>query len=157
MRSRGAMRDQAPDLNALRAALTAASTSDASPRATSAITSPVAGLMVWKVLPFFEETNLPSMKWRVSGFSLAAALCSAFASSAFACSRFMMVPPLPRVRHPFGHTKSALLIARPVGPRQGSGKAQMGHLATSSKVLGMRGNLRPLAGPDTLAMERVEP
>jgi hypothetical protein len=62
MRSRGAMRDQTPDLNALRAALTAASTSLASPRATSAITSPVAGLMVWKVLPFFDETNLPSMK-----------------------------------------------------------------------------------------------
>src|SRR4030095_2892334 len=90
MRSRGAMRDHTPDLKALRAAFTAASTSDASPRATSAITSPVAGLMVWKVLPFFEETNLPSMKWRGWGFSLTAALCSAFASSDLACSRFMV-------------------------------------------------------------------
>ena len=83
IRSRGAMRDHTPDLKALRAAFTAASTSDGIAARTSAITSPVAGLMVWKVLPFFEATNLPSMKWRVSGFSLPAALCNAFASKAW--------------------------------------------------------------------------
>src|SRR5687768_7666216 len=157
MRSRGAMRDHAPDLNALRAAFTAASTSDASPRATSAITSPVAGLMVWNVLPFFEETNLPSMKWRVSGFSLAAALCSAFASNDLACSRFMSSSlALFGARGVVGRANPALLIALRRWPRQSTGLTRMGHAIMPGKALGLRGNPGPFARPDAFAMKRIK-
>src|SRR5579872_6213492 len=89
MRSRGAMRDQTPERNALRAALTAASTSLASLRATSQMTELSTGLMDSKRRPFLASTNLPSMKLRVSGFNLAATLCQPLRSKALAWSRFM--------------------------------------------------------------------
>jgi hypothetical protein len=66
MRSRGAMRDQTPARNALRAASTAASISFPFAAATEAIGSPVAGLMLSKRSPSMESTNTPLMKSLVS-------------------------------------------------------------------------------------------
>src|SRR5438309_1990203 len=59
--------DQGPSSNALRAALTARSTSALSPSATWQIASPVAGLSVGNVLPETLSSHLPPMK---SGWSL---------------------------------------------------------------------------------------
>ena len=59
------MRDQTPERKALRAALTAASTSLASLRATSQMTELSTGLTDSKRRPFLASTNLPSMKLRV--------------------------------------------------------------------------------------------
>src|ERR1700732_1714465 len=50
-----------PSSKALRAALTASSTSALSPSATSASTSSFEGLIVSKVLPDFAGTHLPSI------------------------------------------------------------------------------------------------
>src|SRR5207244_11611841 len=58
---------QGPSSNALRAALTARSTSALSPSATWQMVSPVAGLIVGKVLPDTLSSHLPPMK---SGGSL---------------------------------------------------------------------------------------
>src|SRR5271155_387934 len=55
------MFDHGPVSNALRAALTASSTSALSPSAISARTSSVAGLRVSKVLPDLGATHLPPM------------------------------------------------------------------------------------------------
>src|ERR1700758_743797 len=90
MRSRGAMRDQTPERKALRADLTAASTSPASLRATSQITVLSTGLIDSNLRPFLASTNLPSIRLRVSGFNLSATLCQPLRSSALACSRFML-------------------------------------------------------------------
>src|SRR5215831_12080277 len=90
MRSRGAMRDQTPERKALRAALTAASTSLPLLRATSQMTELSTGLIDSKVRPFLASTNLPSMKLRFSGFSLLATLCQPLRSKDLACSRFMV-------------------------------------------------------------------
>ena len=66
-RSDGVMRLHGPSSKARRAARTARSMSTASPSATSASISPVAGLMVSKVLPDTASTICPSMNscWRV--------------------------------------------------------------------------------------------
>src|SRR5438874_4547622 len=61
------MRAHGPCSRALRAALTARSTSALSPSATWQRVSPVAGLMAAKVLPETLSTNLPPMN---SGWSL---------------------------------------------------------------------------------------
>jgi hypothetical protein len=61
LRSSGDMRGQGPVSNARRAAVTAASMSAASPSATLAIGSPVAGLNTSKVLPDLAFTHLPSI------------------------------------------------------------------------------------------------
>ena len=66
-RPRASIVFQGPVSNALRAALTALSTSAASPSATWAITSPVAGLSVSNVLPLAASTHWPSISslvWR---------------------------------------------------------------------------------------------
>ena len=60
-RSRASILRQGPESNALRAALTARSMSAASPSATWAITSSVAGLIVSNVLPLLLSRHLPSM------------------------------------------------------------------------------------------------
>src|SRR3954468_2687421 len=60
-RSRALIFRHGPFSNARRAARTALSTSDASPSATWAITSPVAGLIVSNVRPLVEFTHLPSI------------------------------------------------------------------------------------------------
>src|SRR5439155_27200949 len=59
--------DHGPDSNALRAALTARSTSALSPSATWQMVSPVAGLTVGNVLPDTLSSHLPPMN---SGWSL---------------------------------------------------------------------------------------
>ena len=61
-RSRASIFRQGPESKALRAALTARSMSAASPSATSAMTSSVAGLIVSKVLPLALLTHLPSIR-----------------------------------------------------------------------------------------------
>ena len=81
LRSSGAARDQAPPSKARRADLTARSTSAASQAATSAITSPVAGLMVGKVWPLAASRKRPSMKAWVRGFSVPAMSCVRIRSS----------------------------------------------------------------------------
>jgi hypothetical protein len=68
--SRASIFAQGPDSNALRAALTAKSISAASPSATWAITSSVAGLMVGNVLPLLASCHLSPMRilvWRTLG------------------------------------------------------------------------------------------
>src|SRR6188474_2542277 len=66
-RSRAFIFRQGPLSKARRAALTALFTSGASPSASWAITSPVAGLIVSNVRPLVESTHLPSISilvWR---------------------------------------------------------------------------------------------
>ena len=91
MRARGAIFDQTPDLNALRAACTARSMSSAVPADISAMASPVAGLMLVKRPPFFASTNLPSMKSRVSSFfcALDATVCQRLRS--WSASAWMLI------------------------------------------------------------------
>src|SRR5436190_23486665 len=78
------MRDQGPSSNALRAALTARSTSALSPSATLQMTSPVAGLSVSNVLPETLSCHLPPMN---SGWSLT---CGGFTVRDF-CVAVVMV------------------------------------------------------------------
>src|SRR5262245_33498792 len=60
-RSAALILGQGPDSNALRAALTARSTSALSPAAAWQMVSPVVGFSVGKVLPETESTHLPPM------------------------------------------------------------------------------------------------
>src|SRR5690348_1256326 len=70
-----------PSSNALRAALTAKSTSALSPSATWQMVSPVAGLRVGKVLPDTLSSHLPPIK---SGWSLTFGFLAAWALGAVA-------------------------------------------------------------------------
>src|SRR3981081_448073 len=67
-RSEAGIFDQGPSSNALRAALTARSTSALSPSATWQIVSPVAGLTVANVLPLTLGTHWPpiSISWSLT-------------------------------------------------------------------------------------------
>ena len=77
-RSRASILRQGPESNALRAALTARSMSAASPSATWAMTSSVAGLMVANVLPPWPSTHLPSISILVWSLWAAPSPASAF-------------------------------------------------------------------------------
>jgi hypothetical protein len=90
LRSVGLRRDQTPDSKAARAAATAVFTSSAEQSATSFSTTPVAGLVLAKVLPVAAERKSPAMKARPSGTKAAARAVQS-------CSVSMAIAPLPRL------------------------------------------------------------
>src|SRR5580765_5729086 len=96
-RSRAFIFFHGPFSKAFRAALAALSTSALSPSATLAMTSPVAGLRVSKVLPLCASTHLPSISifvWRILTGRLAACLPLP-ACVPFSTLRELVLVPLP--------------------------------------------------------------